>query len=239
MIRPFTLITAMLFVLSGAYLFAVKHRSQMLEDQIAQVTQATRLDAQRIRVLQAQWALEADPSRLTQLSTQFTNLQPMKPSQLVTLASLTTALPAPGSPVPGPNPEDVMPAITLAAAQAAPAPPQPPAPSPVKLASAAAPGPMANVEALLRTLPVQAPHHPARVRHAAAARELALNRPAYNGGSALAPLAMSTPEPLLGAQVMRVRAVSPVPEAPPAPMPAYGGSMLGMAQAISQGGNNN
>lgn len=234
MIRPFTLITAMLFVLSGAYLFAVKHRSQMLDDQIAQVTQATRLDAQRIRVLQAQWALEADPSRLAQLSAQFTTLQPMKPSQLVTLASLTSALPAPGSAAPLPNPEDVVPVITLAAAPP-PAPASAPAPPPAKLASAAAPNPLVNVEALLRTLPAP-PHHAPRLRHNAAARQLARNRPLDNGGSALAPIAMAAaPPPVLGAQVMSVRAMSQ----PPAPMPAYGGSMLGMAQSTGQGGSSN
>ena len=88
MIRPFTLITAALFVLSGAYLFAVKQRAQVLEDKLAQVAQATRLDEQRVRVLQAQWALEVDPSRLQQLATQFTTLQPMKPSQMVALSQL-------------------------------------------------------------------------------------------------------------------------------------------------------
>ena len=50
MIRPFTLLTAMLFALSGAYLFAVKHRAQVLDDEIAATAQATRLDQQRIRV---------------------------------------------------------------------------------------------------------------------------------------------------------------------------------------------
>jgi hypothetical protein len=129
---------------------------------------------------------------------------------------------------PSPNPDDAMPVITLAAAQ-------PPAPPPVKLASAGAPDPMVNVEALLRTLPAQAPHHPARPRHHAATHELARNRPADDGGSALAPIAMAAPPPLLGAQVMSVRAVAPAPP----PLPAYGGSMLGMAQPMGQGGSSN
>ncbi len=129
MIRPITLITALMFVVSGAYLFVVKHRSQTLDDQLTMTAQATRLDAQRIRVLQAQWALEVDPSRLAQLSTQFLGtLQPMKPSQLMTLAELTSALPAPGSPVPGTNPEDAIPVTPevpeAAVASAAPRPPR-------------------------------------------------------------------------------------------------------------------
>ena len=120
MIRPLTLLSAILFIVSGAYLFWVKHHAQMLDDQIAEVTQATRLDEQRIRVLHAQWALEADPSRLAQLSAQFTTLQPMKPSQMVTLSALGGMLPAPGSAVPGPNPQQAVPVL-----------PPPPMPAPV------------------------------------------------------------------------------------------------------------
>ena len=105
MIRPFTLITMLLAAGSGAYLFAVKHHAQMLDDQIAGISQESRLDAQRIRVLQAQWALETDPTRLAQLASQVTNLQPMQPAQLVTLAALRTSLPAAGSKPPENNPE--------------------------------------------------------------------------------------------------------------------------------------
>ena len=93
MIRALTVITMLTAAGSGAYLFAVKHRAQVLDDQLASVAQASRLDAQRIRVLQAQWALEIDPTRLSQLAGQFTALQPMKPAQLMTLASLKADLP--------------------------------------------------------------------------------------------------------------------------------------------------
>ena len=101
MIRPLTLITAAMFAFSGAYLFAVKQRSQVLDDRLSQVAQATRLDEQRVRVLQAQWALEVDPSRLQRLAGNFTTLQPMKPSQMVALSQLAGLLPASNSPVPG------------------------------------------------------------------------------------------------------------------------------------------
>ena len=105
MIRSFTLITMLLAAGSGAYLFAVKHRAQSLDDQIAHILDQTRQDAGRITVLQAQWALEIDPTRLQQLASQFTTLQPMQPAQLVTLAALRTSLPAPGSVAPAANPE--------------------------------------------------------------------------------------------------------------------------------------
>ena len=106
MIRPLTLVTALLAAGSGAYLFAVKHRAQMLDNQIAAVSEASRLDAQRIRVLEAQWALETDPTRLQQLAARFTALQPMQPAQLVTLAALRADLPRPGSAPPGYNPAE-------------------------------------------------------------------------------------------------------------------------------------
>lgn len=110
-VRPFTFLTGLLFALSGAYLFVVKHQSQSLEDRMEQVAETSRQDEQAIRVLQAQWALEADPSRIAALAAQFTGLQPMKPGQLVTLAALSNSLPAPGSAAPVSNPEDLVPAM--------------------------------------------------------------------------------------------------------------------------------
>jgi hypothetical protein len=244
MIRPVTLIAAALFALSGAYLFAVKHRAQVLDDQLASVTQTTRLDEQRIRVLQAQWALEADPSRLAQLSTEFTNLQPMKPNQLVTLASLGSALPAPGSAVPGQNPAGGVPAMPAAAPGAGDAPVAEAARNQVaeaahaQVAEAATrnqlvgiavsrPARMADVEAVLHNLP--AAHHALRLRHNAVTHEYAENRPQPPSMLASQVASASLPPPrLIGAQVMSVRAVASAPPVPP--MPEDGGSMLGMAQ---------
>jgi hypothetical protein len=105
MIRPFTLITMILAALSGAYLFAVKHRAQVLDDALAATAQQSRMDAQRIEVLQAQWALEIDPTRLTRLAAQFTTLAPMQNTQMVALAALPEVLPPPGSAPVGGNPE--------------------------------------------------------------------------------------------------------------------------------------
>jgi hypothetical protein len=98
MIRPFTLITMLLAAGSGAYLFGVKHRAQVLDDQLASVNKAAQLDAQRITVLQAQWAQETDPTRLTALAREFSTLQPMQPAQLVTVAALRMVLPPAASP---------------------------------------------------------------------------------------------------------------------------------------------
>lgn len=115
-VRPFTFLTGLLFALSGAYLFVVKHQSESLQDQHEQYAEAARQDEQSIRVLQAQWALEADPSRIAALAAQFTGLQPMKPGQLVTMASLASSLPPPGSAAPFSNPQDQIPAMPGAGA---------------------------------------------------------------------------------------------------------------------------
>ena len=108
-VRPFTFLTGLIFAVSGAYLFVVKHQSQSLEDGLGQLAHTSRVDEQAIRVLKAQWALEADPSRIAALATSFTQLKPMQPNQLVTLASLSASLPAPGSAPPYSNPEDLVP----------------------------------------------------------------------------------------------------------------------------------
>ncbi len=234
MIRPLTLITAMLFVLSGAYLFEVKHRSQVLNDQIAAATQAARLDAQRIGVLQAQWALEVDPSRLAQLSAQFTKLQPMKPGQLVTLGALSAALPPPGSAPPGLNPGGQAPAqLTVASlpasvtpppvAQALPSPPPAKPPAPVRLASSVAPSPSAV-------------RHIARQRHFM--QEYAQNQPvAFSRPTVLVPPALPQPVAVPQVPVVPVRAMAYT--APTPALPADGGSMLGMAQNLPGNGSAN
>jgi hypothetical protein len=242
MIRPFTLLTAMLFALSGAYLFAVKHRAQVLDDEIAATAQATRLDQQRIRVLQAQWALEVDPSRLAQLSAQFTQLQPMKPSQLVTLASLNGALPPPGSSVPGQNPAGGAPAVIAttipdAAAQQNDA-PQRVAVEPVKpvvvASKIARPERLASVETILHRLPL-AQHKQHLQRHQAETL-YAEAQPQQTQGSALAVQAYAAPSPRTVAQLLPVHTATQSYIMPP---PMDGGSMLGMAQSATPAGNNN
>jgi hypothetical protein len=210
MIRPFTLITALMFLGSGAYLFAIKHRAQVLDEQIAQTVQATRQDQARIQVLQAQWALEADPSRLAQLAAEFTSLTPMQPKQLVSLAQLRAALPAAGSAAPVAAP--MVPAL--------PALPVPPvAPAAVARVAPAVPVRLVAVEQEMRHLRVAR-----RGTHAHhEAPQFAQNGPG-DDVSALASVALPIPH------------FQPVSEAAPVAVPASlpvasGGSLLGMAQA--------
>jgi hypothetical protein len=238
-IRPFTLITMLLAALSGAYLFAVKHQAQVLDDQIAALSQSSRLDAMRIRVLQGQWSLETDPTRLQQLAAQFTSLQPMQPAQLVTLAALVADLPAAGSAAPASNPAlpaQAVPQLApeLTAQNSAPAGglPLPPPPAP-----AAPPQMLAS----LAPAPVVSKPFVHRVSHSAlhlASTELAEALPPPK------PYIPRTPrtEPVqtsmvaqagpMGAQVMSVKATNMVPQYVQPVAEQDGGSVLGMASNL-------
>ncbi len=191
-IRPFTIISGLAFVLSGAVMFVVKHQSQMLESQISDVNEATTRDQQSIRVLQAQWALEADPSRLAALAAQFTGLQPMKPGQLVTMADLGTSLPAAGAKPPGKNPEDPVPDLPQLAAAA---PAAVPATTPAAATAVAAATPAAPVQTAANMPPP------------------ALTPPAIAPAAAQAPAPVSASAPvhLAAAAAATPAAVPPVP----------------------------
>jgi len=264
MIRPFTLITMLLAAGSGAYMFAVKHHAQILDDQIADISQGTRLDAQRIIVLQAQWALETRPTRLQQLASQFTDLQPMQPAQLITLAALKTSLPAPGSAQPGANPElpgDPQPILDASAAPPAldaagdlplPPPQAPAGPHPA--------GPHAVAVMLAASAPLASPApkmsaiRPARrVSHSTLAGALADALPPprpYPSPRLFAPAPAAPDDRSVpaGAQVVPVKASGPMPQYYPAIPPMTSdnsGSALGMAaelpppQPLPQNGLNN
>jgi hypothetical protein len=234
MIRPVTLVTMMMAALSGAYLFGVKHRAQVLDDQLAAVTQASRLDDQRISVLQAQWSLEIDHNRLQSLTEKFSGLAAMKPSQLVTLAELSRALPPAGSAAPEDNPvapadviqaaadESAVPAeMADAAPAAAPAAadglPLPPPPAPV----------MAGV--LLASAEVTAP----RKRVARVSLRTAARKSHFEASELAENLVANLPaaRPLAGAEVVGAKIVAANAAADEAG--GQGGSLLGMAADLA------
>ena len=247
-VRPFTFLAGLLFALSGAYLFVVKHQSHALEYQLEQAADATRQDEEAIRVLKAQWALEADPSRIASLAEQFTGLQPMKPAQLVTLASLANELPEPGIAAPQSNPEDMVPGLPGAAATPSPMGPPIEVKGRVAAVQSTAPVLLASAGAIQQnrtSLPNPPPVRPrVLMRHETvhlAAR--AWQHPAPSSATvyeasarAIVPrLPQAHPERRLplGAQVVRIRA-TPQSEPEVSAVPLDGGSLLGMAQAGSQ-----
>jgi hypothetical protein len=238
MIRPFTFITMLLAAASGAYLFAVKHRAQVLDDQIAQVADESRQDAAKIIVLQAQWALETDPTRLQQLANRFTTLQPMKPAQLVTFATLQADLPPAGSAAPGSAATGAAPPIQVngAGPVASVALPFPPAPAPVPSVAPPPVARLASVESLVHALRVgdQSELHLAAARNVedmppprAFAAAPARARPA---APPRALYATSAPLVPIGARVVTINASSPPVQ--------EGGSMLGMATEMPPGAQN-
>jgi hypothetical protein len=148
MIRPITCVTFLLACGSGLYLYQVKHRVHLLDQQIVDVVHQTEQIGQQERVLRAQWALLDQPDRLQQLASQFLTLQPTKQSQYATAADLGSRLPpieqppvaAPpadgAAPADGTTPATAAQAIASLSAPAA-MPPDPVAKTPAKPADAA------------------------------------------------------------------------------------------------------
>jgi hypothetical protein len=95
MIRPFTCVCLILAAGSGLYLYQVKQRAFALDAELRGTFHAIDVARDRTRMLRADWALMNDPERLQALATQYLALQPMAPSQLMTMDQLAAALPSP------------------------------------------------------------------------------------------------------------------------------------------------
>jgi hypothetical protein len=128
MIRPLTCVCLILAAGSGLYLYQVKQRAFALDASLRGTFHDIDEARERTRMLRADWALVNDPERLQALATQYLTLQPMQPSQLLTMDQLAAALPAPvpfgttpaaaaAKPAPAPA---IEPAQSLPMAEAAP-----------------------------------------------------------------------------------------------------------------------
>lgn len=96
MIRPFTILCALLAGGSGLFLYTKKHETTVLDQNITAVVQKTERVRQQTAMLRTQWALLNQPDRLSALSTRFLGqLHPMAPTQYVRLASMIESLPGP------------------------------------------------------------------------------------------------------------------------------------------------
>ncbi|NVN42182.1 cell division protein FtsL, partial [Ameyamaea chiangmaiensis] len=116
MIRPFTLLCALLAGFSGLYLYSKKHQTTVLDQQITHIVDQTQQVRQQTAMLRTQWALLNQPDRLSTLATRFLpSLRPMAPEQFIRMASLEERLPAPGS---APAIDDTREAIGAAVAAA-------------------------------------------------------------------------------------------------------------------------
>jgi hypothetical protein len=169
-IRPLTCVCLVLAAGSGLYLYQVKQRAFALDASLRSTFHDIDVARDRTRMLRADWALVNDPERLQALASQYLTLQPMQPSQLLTMDQLAAALPPPVPLAAAPAPEAAKPAPTaiptmdpthgLPMAEAAPLvlphahPPAPevallqptapaPAPAPAPVAPAPLPAPVA------------------------------------------------------------------------------------------------
>jgi len=96
MIRPATAFWIVLAGCAGFGLYHLKHEVQALEDQLFRVNRSILAEQEAIHVLHAEWSYMNQPARLQALAARHLDLQPTKPSQLGTLATL----PRPGGEAP-------------------------------------------------------------------------------------------------------------------------------------------
>ncbi len=88
MMRTMTVLWAGLAIACGIGLFLVKHQVQATESDLRQMQHQVRTDRSTIRVLEAEWTYLNNPARLAALSERVLGLVPMRPQQVVTMASL-------------------------------------------------------------------------------------------------------------------------------------------------------
>jgi hypothetical protein len=142
MIRPLTLVSALLAAGSGLYLYQTKHQAQLLDREIGRVRAATEAKLTRAGTLQAEYWLLNDPERLEELAAQYLpDLKPTLPLQWTSLSELDKRLPPVGAPTDAPAPLEADPAPT-----AHDDPPAEPHPAPV--AAAAHPASVAVARAM-------------------------------------------------------------------------------------------
>ncbi|MXV44664.1 hypothetical protein GS501_06360 [Saccharibacter sp. 17.LH.SD] len=93
-IRPVTFFCALLAAGAGLFLYAKKHETLVLDQQINQMVQDTRRVQEKTAMLRTQWALLNQPDRLSALSTRILpKLRSVEPTQFVRVSQLADRLP--------------------------------------------------------------------------------------------------------------------------------------------------
>lgn len=216
MIRPVTLLTALLAFGSGLYLYQEKHNAQLLDRDIRKLREATEAARARAGILRADYMLLNDPSRLSELAERFIPaLRTTPPGQFTTMAELARRLPGlaepHGAPAVPPEPDNT-PVAQAPGENSGPASDTDIAAAPV---GADAPAPaVALLEDLpIPPLPPMAPPPSATIAAAALTAPAPTVTPVYASGGSVPP-ARAIAAPLV--------AISPQPAAtqPAAPQPA-------------------
>lgn len=93
-IRPLTLFCSVLAGLSGMILYTQKHKTTVLDHQIAKIVHDTERLKARTAMLRTEWTLLNQPDRLKTLANNFLpKLHPLAPTQFVQMSSLLNVLP--------------------------------------------------------------------------------------------------------------------------------------------------
>ncbi|WP_342237951.1 cell division protein FtsL [Inquilinus sp. OTU3971] len=87
MIRVGTMIWLGLIGASSAFLFKTSYEVQSLEGELRGLNRSILREQDSIRVMHAEWAFLNQPSRLQELTDQFTKLRPIAPTQMVASAA--------------------------------------------------------------------------------------------------------------------------------------------------------
>ena len=88
MIRPGNIFWAGLALTLGYGLYHLKHEVKALEDKLFRLNRQILAEQQAIHVLRAEWSYINQPQRLQSLTQRHLDLQPTKPAQIGTLATL-------------------------------------------------------------------------------------------------------------------------------------------------------
>jgi hypothetical protein len=97
-IRPVTMFWIALAGCVGFGLYHLKNEVQAQEDQLFRVNRTILAEQETIHVLRAEWSYLNQPARLQALASRHLELQPTKPAQLGTIATLPPLQPESGSP---------------------------------------------------------------------------------------------------------------------------------------------
>ncbi len=186
--RAATILWAILAAAAGTSLFMLKYEVQSQEQRLSGLRKDIVETQENIHVLKAEWSYLNDPSRLREQAEHHLGLHPLKPSQIVTIASLPMNDQPPAETPPAEAPL----AQGQPEAQLAPMAPIPPAP----VVTRKAPAPTVRA---MPTVPVPAPMpaKPARSMTAvkappAPAAKLAAAKPAVKPAAKTAKVAAKT-----------------------------------------------
>jgi len=103
MMRTLNVATLLVTLALAFALYHVKYATQAEERQIRALKVELAAEQDAIQMLRADWSLLNDPQRLEELAQRYTDLEPLAPHQIITLADLPPRPPtAPGLEAAGP-----------------------------------------------------------------------------------------------------------------------------------------